>query len=131
MLNSYSQIQQEGYVKTRAKKNSPSKYIPNAIIKADDAKNKVKSDSQGRFILVLPKKNEGESFSLESITKKGYELVDFDLIGQPLAFSTTVPLIVLMEPEGTMFAELKKTEQLVEKNIRKNVIMTMRSWNID
>ena len=46
-------------------------------------------------------------------------MVDFDLIGQPLAFSTTVPLKVLMEPEGTMFAELKKTEQLVEKNIRK------------
>lgn len=117
VLNSYSQIQQEGYVKTRAKKNIPSKYIPNAIIKAGGAKNKVKSDSQGRFILVFPKKNEGESFSLESITKKGYELVDFDLIGQPLAFSTTVPLKVLMEPEGTMFAELKKAEEEIEKHV--------------
>lgn len=118
VINAYSQIKQVGYVKTRAKKNSPSKYIPNAIIKADEAKNKAKSDSTGRFVIVFPKKNEGESFSLKSITKKGYELVDYDLIGQSLAFSTSVPLKILMEPEGTMLAELKESEQYVKTKVR-------------
>ena len=116
-IDAYPQMKQEGYVKTRAKKNIPSKYIPNAVIKADGAKNKVKSDNKGKFIVVFPNKKEGEAFSLESITKKGYELVDFDLIGQPLAFSTTVPLKVLMEPEGTMLAELEETEHYVKNRV--------------
>ncbi len=76
----------------------------------------VLSDADGNFMLVTGCTEEGEGFSLSSVRKAGYELIDRQLIGRRFVYSHTVPIEIVM----ISTQELVKTRTAIEQRARRN-----------
>ena len=54
--------------------------------------NKTLSEADGGFSIVFRGKKKGDPYTLQQVSKKGYELNEMDLIGRQFAFSPNVPM---------------------------------------
>ena len=105
VINANAQTQQ-GYVKTCGRINAQGEYVPgagvpNAIVKVKGA-NEVGSNKHGLFSLKL----HSNKFYLEQVLKKGYILVDRDMLSREYTFSPDTFKILLATPEEQLEAEL-------------------------
>ena len=103
---------QQGYVKTCGRINAHGEYVPgmgvpNATVKAKGV-NEVGSDRYGCFSLKL----RSNKFSLEQVTKKGYILVDKDILSREYTISPDTFKILLTTPEEQLETELANERRL-------------------
>ena len=104
-----AQIQQ-GYVKTLGRPGSKGVALSGVTVRVKGELNAVVSKSDGTFSLMMPGKKNGHSFILQQVQKKGYELNDKDIIGRRYAFSTTVPLTLVMASTSQLQADKQRIE---------------------
>ena len=110
-LCAYAQVQ-KGYVKTRGRLGSngaviPGKGIENATIKVKDEGTFI-SDATGNFEINL----RNEKYYLENVNKKGYMLVDADILSKQYTRSVDTFKIVLTTPEEQLEDELANERRL-------------------
>ena len=104
---------QKGVVKSRGRVDSkgvyiPGKGIPDAFVKVKGA-NEVASGADGAFQLNILK----NGFYLENVTKKGYMLVDGDVLMKHYDYSPNSFVIVLTTPE-----QRNRDEIMAERRLR-------------
>ena len=71
---------QEGYVKTLGRPNQKGKPLSGVSVRVKGEHNPVLSNEVGTFIMLNTDKELGEAYSLQEVTKKGYELNEPDII---------------------------------------------------
>ena len=108
---SQAQVQQ-GLVKTRGRLDSNGKLISGvgiekAIVKVKN-ENSVISDTCGTFKINL----KGNKYYLENVSKKGYQLVDMDILSRQYTCSPDTLKIVLTTPEQQLEDELANERKL-------------------
>ena len=110
---------QQGYVKTRGRLGSDGTVIPGEGIENVTVKVKnegtVISDNSGRFEIAL----RNEKYYLENVTKKGYLLVDADILSKQYTRSVDTFKIVLTTPEQQLEDELASERKLRRTLTRK------------
>ena len=106
-LDLTAQVQQ-GYVKTQGRPNRPGKPLSGVTIRWKGSMNAVLSAADGRITSVFPGKKQGDAISLLTVSKKGYELIDPDLIGRQLVFSPNVPIEIVMASSTELEANRKR-----------------------
>lgn len=103
---------QQGYVKTRGRLGSDGAVIPGEGIENVTVKVKnegtVISDNSGCFEIAL----RNEKYYLENVTKKGYLLVDADILSKQYTRSVDTFKIVLTTPEQQLEDELAGERKL-------------------
>ena len=103
---------QQGYVKTRGRLGSDGAVIPGEGIENVTVKVKnegtVISDNSGCFEIAL----RNEKYYLENVTKKGYQLVDADILSKQYTRSVDTFKIVLTTPEQQLEDELASERKL-------------------
>ena len=100
---------QQGYVRTAERPKRPSQGIKDAVITIK-GRGDVKSKKDGSFSFPFNNKNKQEGFKVLRIQKKGYTLVDKQLIGRKYAYSTSVPIVVVMQSEKQVAQDKKEIE---------------------
>lgn len=101
-----------GYVKTQGRPNKPGKALAGVTINWRGNINAVVSSSEGKFSVSFPDKKNGDAVYLVNVRKVNYELIDPELIGRPLIFSTEVPIEIVMVSS----AELEANRKRIRKN---------------
>lgn len=105
----YSQTQ-SGYIRTLSTSKRHGSPIPNATIKLKGFANDVVSNKKGTFILPMSGKKEGDPYQLLNVIKGGYEFADKDFLSRRFAYSSKIPLeIVMISSE-----EIAKQKQKIE-----------------
>ena len=99
---------QKGYIKTQGRPNRPGKPLSGVTIRWKGSMNAVFSAADGRITSVFPGKKQGDAISLLTVSKKGYELIDPDLIGRQLVFSPNVPIEIVMASSTELEANRKR-----------------------
>lgn len=102
-----AQIQQ-GFVKTIGRPNHPGKPLSGVTIRWQGTMNAVISGQDGKFTTSFASKRNGDAISLISVRKNGFELIDKDLIGRQLIFSSTVPIEIVMVSSTELEANRKR-----------------------
>ena len=107
---------QQGIVKTRGrmvnKQHVPGTGLPGATV-AVKGGNAVVSGNTGTFTLAIS----GNNFYLQNVQKKGYQLVDADVLTKPYKHSTN-PLYLVMETPEQQQSDLLAAERKMRKNLR-------------
>lgn len=104
--------QQTGIIKSIGRPDKPGAPIQNASIRVRGLVNTAISTDEGVFRIHIPEKKDGDEFYLVSVQKNGYELMDKDIIGRPLIYSTKVPL----ELQMVDVEQLMKDKARIEEN---------------
>ena len=110
---------QQGYVKTLGKPLKKGEALSGVTVRVKGEHNAVVSQKDGKFSLPMHGKKSGEPYSLQQVHKNGYELNDQSIIGRKFAFSTTVPLTVVMVSTEDLQADKLRIRQR-SPNWRKN-----------
>lgn len=117
--------QVQGYVKTIGRPGKPGAPVPNTTIRWKGTVNSTVSGKDGRFTSTMPGKKNGDAIVLQSVNKQGYELQDKGIIGRPLVFSTTVPIVITMVSTAQLQADKQRIEQnayqIAERNYKKKI----------
>lgn len=117
--------QVQGYVKTIGRPGKPGAPVPNTTIRWKGTVNSTVSGKDGRFTSTMPGKKDGDAIVLQSVNKQGYELQDKGIIGRPLVFSTTVPIVITMVSTAQLQADKQRIEQnayqIAERNYKKKI----------
>ena len=117
--------QVQGYVKTIGRPGKPGAPVPNTTIRWKGTVNSTVSGKDGRFTSTMPGKKDGDAIVLQSVNKQGYELQDKGIIGRPLVFSTTVPIVITMVSTAQLQADKHRIEQnayqIAERNYKKKI----------
>ena len=128
---------QQGYVKTLGKPLKKGEALSGVTVRVKGEHNAVVSQKDGKFSLPMHGKKSGEPYSLQQVHKNGYELNDQSIIGRKFAFSTTVPLTVVMVSTEDLQADKLRIENNayraaernyqakvaeLEKKLKKNII---------
>ena len=108
----FSQSQQ-GYVKTLGRPHQKGMPLSGVTIQLKGEHNRVLSGKNGMFTLLMPNKKPGEGYALQQVYKQGYELKDKETVGRQYAYSTEVPLTLVMVSRS----EYLKEKQRIENNI--------------
>lgn len=124
---------QYGYVKTVGKPWKKGEALSGVTVRASGGHNAVLSQNDGTFSLALPGKKPGEPFTLQQVSKKGFELNDKGLIGRKYAFSNSVPLTIVMISTEELQAEKLRIEnnayRVAEENYQAKVIQLEKQLN--
>ena len=107
VLTSQAQTQQ-GFVKTAGRPNHPGKPLAGVTIRWRGTMNAVVSGQDGKFSTSFTDKKNGDAITLANIRKNGFELIDKDLIGRQLIFSTIVPIEIVMISSAELEANRKR-----------------------
>ena len=99
---------QLGFVKTQGRPNRPGQPLAGVTIRWRGAMNAVVSTSDGKFSAPLPGKKNGDAIYIQSVRKNGYELIDEELPGRSLVFSTNVALEIVMASSAELEANRKR-----------------------
>lgn len=117
---------QEGYVKTLGRPNQKGKPLSGVSVRVKGEHNPVLSNEVGTFIMLNTDKKLGEAYSLQEVTKKGYELNEPDIIGRPLAFSESVKLTIVMVSSAQLQADKQRIEnnayRVAERNYKAKLV---------
>ena len=103
---------QQGYVKTLGKPNHPGKKLDGVIITIKTGQT-VMSHTNGNFSFPISKDS---TFVILSVKKKGYTLVDTDILNRRLFYSKN-PIILIMETPD----KIAKDKQHIERKIRRTL----------
>lgn len=119
-----AQIQQ-GFVKTIGRPDRPGVALEKVVVRIQGTTNFVMSDSLGAFSINMHDKKEGDPIVLASVSKQGYELHDKDCIGRQMAYSTKVPIYILMVDLKQLAIDKRKIEEkaydVAEENYQKKL----------
>ena len=118
-FSAFAQLQ-KGIVRTAGRMNHHGEVIGDVIIRAEGAQNAVASQPDGTFSIRFHDINEGGVFRLSSIKKLNYEVLDKDLIGRSLAFSSSVPITIVLLDKTQMEAEKREISSRFEKTYADN-----------
>lgn len=111
VINCWAQTQQ-GYVKTQGRPNKPGVPLANVTIRMKGHMNAIVSAADGKFNVIFPGKKNGDAIVLISVRKNGYELIDPEIVGHDLIFSTSIPIEIVMVSS----AELEATRKRISDN---------------
>ena len=101
---------QQGYVKTLGRNNKPGVALGGVSVRVRGGHNAVLSGPNGKFSIQLVGKKPGDEYRLQQVQKQGYELKEKEMIGRPYAYSTTVPLTIVMVSPKAHQEELQRIE---------------------
>ena len=87
---------QQGFVRTLGRPDKPSVALEGVTVRAEGVHNAVLSGKDGRFQMPMNDKRNGDSYFLQQVQKKDYELADQSVVGRKYAYSDRVPLTVVM-----------------------------------
>lgn len=118
-FNVYASVQ-KGIVRTAGRANHQGKEISDVIIRAEGAQNAVASQADGTFSIRFHDIKEGGVFRLNSVKKANYEVLDKGLIGRSLAFSSSVPMTIVLLDKNEMEKERKEMTSRFEKTYAAN-----------
>ena len=107
----HGQVQQ-GIVKSVGRPGKPGKPLSNVTIRLDGQHNSIVSEYDGSFAFLMYGMKDGDAYSFRQIQKKGYELNEKGVIGRRFAFSTRVPVTIVM----ISMAQLEEEKQRIENN---------------
>lgn len=111
-----AQIQQ-GYIRTAGTAKQKGKPLADVVIRISGNSSTVLSNKSGQFTMALSSvKNEGDPFRIASVRKRGYELLDKDVLNRSFVYSRSVPVEIVLISS----AELIKSRQEIEERARKN-----------
>ncbi len=118
-LSVFAQTQQ-GYVKTIGRPGKKGKALSGVTIRVKGEHNDVVSGKDGGFSIIIRGKKNGSPYSLQNVQKNGYELNDFGTIGREYAFSTSVPLTIVMVSTDQLQADKLRIEKNAYEKAEKN-----------
>ena len=111
---------QQGYVKTLGRSNQKGVALSGVSIRVKGEHNAVLSDAKGFFSMMMAGKKEGDVYALQQVQKQGYQLNDENLIGRKYAFSSKVPLTIVMISTKQLQADKQRIENNAYKTAEKN-----------
>ena len=91
----------------------PGKGIQSAVV-AVRGRSTVLSQANGNFSFTIP----GQTFSLDSVSKKGYQLVDADALIKPYKYSTN-PLYLVMDTPEQQQSDLLAKERKLRRDLQR------------
>ena len=101
---------QQGYVKTLGRPGKKGVALSGVTVRVKGEHNAVVSKPDGTFSLMMSGKKNGHPYILQQVQKNGYELNEKDVIGRQYAFSTTVPLTLVMASTSQLQADKQRIE---------------------
>lgn len=111
---------QQGYVKTLGRPNQKGQALSGVSVRAKGAHNAVLSKNDGTFTMVMTGKKDGDSYALQQVQKTGYELNDVGMIGRQYAFSTKVPITIVMVSQQQLQEDKLRIENKAYEKAEKN-----------
>ena len=117
--------QQQGIVRTLERPGKPSTGIQGVTINVLEYPNAIVSKKGGRFSFNLDNKRQGESFTVTRIQKKGYSLVDKQLKGRRFAYSSSVPIEIVLVSDEQLEIDKKRIEDKAYEKAQKNYTWKM------
>lgn len=111
---------QEGYVKTLGRPNQKGIALSGVSIRVKGDHNPVLSREDGTFKMFNAGVKRGHAYSLQEVSKKGYELNEPDIIGRLLAFSEKVKLTIVMVSSAQLQADKQRIEDNAFRTAEKN-----------
>lgn len=111
---------QSGIVRTLERPGKPSEYLAGVSIDVLEYPNVIVSKKGGKFSFSIPGKRQGESFTVTRVQKKGYSLVDKQLKGRRFAYSSSVPLEIVMVSDTQLENDKKRIEDKAYDKAKKN-----------
>ena len=102
--------QQQGVVRTLERPGQASVGIQGVTINVLEYPNAIVSKKGGKFSFTINGKRQGDSFTISRVQKKGYTLVDKQIKGRRFAYSSTVPVEIVMVAD----AQLEKDKKQIE-----------------
>ena len=112
--------QQSGIVRTLERPSKPSEYLAGVSIDVLEYPNVTVSKKGGKFSFSIPGKRQGESFTVTRVQKKGYSLVDKQLKGRRFAYSSSVPLEIVMVSDTQLENDKRRIEDKAYDKAKKN-----------
>ena len=110
---------QQGYVKTKGRMVNgqlvAGKGIPNAAV-AVRGRSTVLSQENGSFSFSLS----AQTFKLDSVSKKGFQLVDADALTKPYKYSSN-PLYLVMDTPEQQQADLLAKERKLRRDLQRRL----------
>ena len=111
---------QQGYVKTIGKRGQKGQALSGVTVRVKGEHNAVVSKADGTFSMPMPGKKNGQPYTLQQVQKNGYELNEKTVIGRQYAFSSTVPLTIVMVSSAQLQADKQRIENNAYKTAEKN-----------
>ena len=112
--------QQQGIVRTLERPGKPSEGIEGTTISVLEYPNAIVSKKGGKFSFTIQGKRQGDSFTISRVQKKGYTLVDKQLKGRRFAYSSTVPIEIVMVADQQLENDKKRIEDKAYDKAKKN-----------
>ena len=104
---------QQGYVKTKGRmvngQHVAGKGLPGATVNIQGGNSVGVKNANGSFSFVVPAK----TYMVQSVQKKGYELVDADAVSKPYQHSANPLYLVMETPEQQMQDKLVEHKQYI------------------
>ena len=120
---------QQGFVRTVTRPDQPSQRLQGVVVRVEGDYNPVMTDEQGAFQVLMPGVKNGAAFTLAGVNKGGYELQESELIGRQIAFSTSVPLEIIMVSRRQLQKDKQRIEQAARENIERFYEEQLNSLN--
>ena len=120
---------QQGFVRTVARPDQPSQRLQGVVVRVQGDYNPVMTDEQGAFQVLMPGVKNGAAFTLAGVNKGGYELQESELIGRQIAFSTSVPLEIIMVSRRQLQKDKQRIEQAARDNIERHYEQQLNDLN--
>lgn len=111
---------QPGLVRTVSRPNHPSEPLSDVMLRVRGNHNAVLSTANGEFSLLMQGLQPGQEYTISSISKLGYELREPEIIGRKQAFSTTVPIEIVMISSQVLLEERMRIEAKARANVEAN-----------
>ena len=111
---------QQGYVKTIGKRDQKGQALSGVTVRVKGEHNAVVSKADGTFSMPMSGKKNGQPYTLQQVQKSGYELNERTVIGRQYAFSSTVPLTIVMVSSAQLQADKQRIENNAYKTAEKN-----------
>lgn len=112
--------QQHGIVRTLERPGKPSEGISGVTINVLEYPNSIVSKKGGKFAFTLEGKRQGDPFTVSRVQKKGYSLVDKQLKGRRFAYSSSVPVEIVMIADAQLENDKKRIEDKAYDKAKKN-----------
>ncbi len=106
---------QVGVVRTAGRANHSGRTLSDVIIRVDGEHNAVISREDGSFSIRFNGIREGDMYRISSVRKPNYEILDKGFIGRSLAFSSKVPITIVLLDKSEMEQEKRTMEERFEK----------------
>ena len=116
---------QQGYVKSIGKPGKKGQALSGVTVRVTGEHNAAISGSDGTFSMPMPGKKNGQPYTLQQVQKTGYELNEKTVIGRQYAFSSTVPLTIVMVSTAQLQADKQRIENNAYKAAEKNYMAKM------